>query len=94
MQTHLQVTLPRELAPSLAERALRLLSEVRTTAAPPLVREGHDPHRCVVCHRGGKLGGHHGAGGRVEWIHRSCHRRLHRRGRDALDLPVRPALAC
>jgi len=36
-------------------------------------------NRCVVCHQGGKLGGHHCAEDTVEWIHKSCHRRLHQR---------------
>ena len=77
------VVLPEDLAPSLTERVLRLLAEVSTTAAPDLVVEvvAHPVHRCVVCHRDGKLGGHHGADGRVQWIHRKCHRRLHRSGR-------------
>ena len=83
------VVLPEDLAPSLTERVLRLLAEVRTTAAPELVVEvvEHPVHRCVVCHRGGKLGGHHGADGRVQWIHRRCHRRLHRSGRHDVAVP-------
>ena len=77
------VVLPEDLAPSLTERLLRLLAEVSLTAAPPLVVEvvDHPVHRCVVCHRDGKLGGHHGTDGRVQWVHPKCHRRLHRSGR-------------
>ena len=74
--------LPVDLAPSLAEALLRLLTEVPVVAAPALVVDLTDrAPRCVVCHRAGKLGGHHGADGRVQWIHRKCHRRLHRSGR-------------
>ena len=74
--------LPLDLAPALATRVLQLLAEVETTSAPPLVVDVADGGpRCVVCHAGGKLGGHHASDGRVEWIHKKCHRRLHRRGR-------------
>ena len=67
------VLLPAELAPQLAAKILRLLDEVPLTTAPKLVPEARDDvHRCVVCHRGGKLGGHHGADGRIQWIHRGC----------------------
>ena len=73
--------LPADLAPSLVERLLRLLSEVRLTHAPDIeFAVPNDRHRCVVCHRGGKLGGHHEADGRIPWIHRACHRLLHRSG--------------
>ncbi len=73
-------TLPDDLAPTLVSALERLLAEVALTTAPELeVRVAYAGPRCVVCHEGGKLGGHHGEGGRVEWIHRSCHRRLHRR---------------
>jgi hypothetical protein len=84
------VALPVDLAPSLTERVLRLLAEVPTTAAPELAVEvvDHAVHRCVVCHQGGKLGGHHGADGRVQWIHRKCHRRLHRSGRHDVVTPA------
>lgn len=75
------VVLPLELAPSLAARVRRLLREVSTTAAPELVVEVPYQHRCVVCHRGGKVGGHHGSDGSIQWIHAKCHRRLHRSGR-------------
>jgi hypothetical protein len=91
------VRLPLDLAPSLAEQVLRLLSEVHTTVAPDLVIEvhQHDP-RCVVCHRSGKLGGHHGLDGQVQWIHRKCHRRLHRSGRHVVVVPAqrRSLYAC
>lgn len=90
-QTHATsrtVLLPAGLAPSQAERIMRLLSEVRTTVAPELVAEAHTyAHRCVVCHQSGKLGGHHGADGRIEGIHRKCHRRLHRSGRHISVIP-------
>lgn len=72
--------LPAELAPTLAERVLRLVAEVGTTTAPDLVIEVRPGRRCVVCHQAGKLGGHHDASGRIQWIHRSCHRRLHAAG--------------
>ena len=73
--------LPVDLAPALMERVQHLLAEVTLTAAPPLVIDlTYTGPRCVVCHEGGKLGGHHGDSGRIEWIHRGCHRRLHRRG--------------
>ena len=89
--------LPLDLAPSLAERLLRLLAEVHTTEAPELVAEPDiGIHRCVVCHRSGKLGGHHGADGRIQWIHRKCHRRLHRSGRHDVVVPAqrRSRYAC
>lgn len=75
------VRLPADLAPSLAERVLRLLDEVTLTHAPDVeLTRPNDHHRCVVCHRSGKLGGHHAADGRVQWVHAACHRRLHRSG--------------
>jgi len=73
---------PLELAPALVGRLERLLQEVTITRAPDLVVEvAYAGPRCVVCHAGGKLGGHHPDDGQIEWIHRACHRRLHRRGR-------------
>lgn len=73
---------PLDLAPALADRLRQLLAEVPLTTAPPLtVDVGFHGHRCVVCHQGGKLGGHHGTDGQVEWIHKACHRQLHDRGR-------------
>lgn len=77
------VALPAELAPALRARAVELLSQVATVAEvpalDPALRRPPTPNRCVVCHRAGVLGGHHDARGRVVWVHRSCHRRLHRR---------------
>lgn len=46
------------------------------------------PADCVVCHRGGKLGGTttpRTAG--FQWIHRTCHR-LHRSGRHQVVVPA------
>ena len=75
------LVLPLDLAPSLADRLRALLAEVQLTRAPDLVIDlTYRGPRCVVCHLGGKLGGHHGDDGRIEWIHRKCHRRIHRRG--------------
>lgn len=78
------ITLPEQLAPSLVARVQQLLAEVTPTVAPrrpfPKRTEYHGP-RCVVCHQGGRLGGHHAADGSIEWIHRSCHRQLHNRRR-------------
>lgn len=83
------VHLPADLAPSLTERLLRLLAEVTLTSAPAIeFAVPKDRHRCVVCHRGGKLGGHHCADGRIQWIHRKCHRRLHRSGRHQDVVPA------
>ena len=83
------VRLPAELAPSLADRLLRLLSEVTLTHAPDVEFAVHDDrHRCVVCHRSGKLGGHHAADGRIQWVHPKCHRRLHRSGRHDVVVPA------
>lgn len=80
------LSLPLELAPSLAEQVRRLLSEVPTTQAPALAVDlTSTGPLCVVCHDGGKLGGHHGHDGRVEWIHKKCHRRLHRAGQPAVS---------
>lgn len=73
--------LPDDLAPALVERVERLLAEVATTSAPPIsVDQSYRGPRCIVCHQGGKLGGHHDEAGQIQWIHRTCHRRLHRRG--------------
>ena len=84
--------MPTDLAPSLVERLLRLLDEVTLTNAPDVDVDvdavPNDRHRCVVCHRGGKLGGHHASDGRVQWIHRACHRRLHRSGRHDVVVPA------
>lgn len=75
------IALPLDLAPALAERLAQLLSEVSTVSAPDLVLDiTYSGSVCVVCHDGGKLGGHHGDDGEIEWIHRSCHRLLHHRG--------------
>ena len=83
------VLLPLDLAPSLTQRVLRLLAEVEVTQAPELDLEIHvDTHRCVVCHRSGKLGGHHAADGRTQWVHAKCHRRLHRSGRHDVVVPA------
>lgn len=77
-----RVVLPVDLAPAQVNRVLNLLAEVHITVAPDLVIElPRYENRCVVCHQSGKLGGHHGADGRIQWIHRACHRRLHRSGR-------------
>ena len=80
--------LPADLAPSIVERLLRLLSEFTLTHAPDAeFAVPNDRHRCVVCHCDGKLGGHHAADGRIQWIHRACHRRLHRSGRHDAVVP-------
>jgi hypothetical protein len=91
------VQLPADLAPSLAERLLRLLSEVTLTRAPDVqFAVPSDSHRCVVCHRSGKLGGHHAADGGIQWVHAKCHRRLHRSGRHDVVVPAqrRSRYAC
>lgn len=90
------VRLPADLAPSLAERLLRLLTEVTLTTAPAIeFAVQDDRHRCVVCHRSGKLGGHHAADGRIQWVHAKCHRRLHRSGRhDVVIRTRRSRYAC
>ena len=73
--------LPDGLAPAQVERVERLLSEVATTSAPPITIDlSYLGPRCIVCFGGGKLGGHHDDAGQLQWIHRTCHRRLHRRG--------------
>jgi hypothetical protein len=76
------VALPEQLAPALVARVQQLLAEVTPIVAPrrpfPERTEYRGP-RCVVCHEGGRLGGHHGEDGAIEWIHRSCHRHLHNR---------------
>lgn len=74
--------LPLELAPSLAARLRALLAEVPPAEPQPIVIDTfRRAPRCVLCYRGGKLGGHHNADGEIEWIHRKCHRRPHLRGR-------------
>src|SRR5438105_4292255 len=80
--TTMEVESPAELAPALRERVQELLAEVSVVREelPRWWSAGNkSQNRCVVCGRDGKLGGHHGANGRIEWIHRSCHRRLHSR---------------
>src|SRR3954449_5902174 len=80
MTTTTDISLPPQLAPALRGRVLDLLAEVELVISipePPRRRPPH-PHRCVVCFRGRPLGGHHDEVGEVEWVHRSCHRRLHR----------------
>ncbi len=59
-----------------AGRLRQLLAAVPTTSAPPIMADEVPSGRhCVVCHRGGNLGGgHHDDGGRVVWIHKACHR--------------------
>jgi len=82
MTTTETYALPVDLAPALLDRLRQLLAEVPLTCAPALVIDlTYSGPRCMVCHEGGKLGGHHGQDGQVEWIHRACHRRVHRRGR-------------
>ena len=77
--------LPIELAPSLRRKVLALLAEVsladrsRRTPRADGRRRRHRDNRCVVCHSSGVLGGHHDGSGEIQWVHRSCHRRLHRR---------------
>jgi hypothetical protein len=80
-QASTTIALPDDLAPELVARTLQLLAGVTATSAPPLIIDltSRGP-RCVVCHQRGKVGGHHGDDGQIEWVHRSCHRRLHRRG--------------
>lgn len=74
--------LPPDLAPSLTARVQQLLAEVAMTTAPDLVVDlVYAGPRCIVCHEGGKLGGHHDHDGQVEWIHKACHRKLHHRFR-------------
>lgn len=79
------LALPEQLAPALIHRIEMLLAEVpladRRVSASHQVTPSRTttPPRCVVCHRDGKLGGHHEPDGTVVWIHRSCHRRLHQR---------------
>ena len=59
--------MPTGPAPSLVERLLRLLDEVTLTSAPDVeFAIPNDRHRCVVRHRGGKLGGQHAADGRIQ----------------------------
>ena len=83
------IVLPAELAPALAERLLRLLDQVSLARRPHArVPARHEDHRCVVCHRPGKLGGHHASDGGIQWIHAKCHRRLHRSGRHDVVLPA------
>lgn len=58
-----RIQLPADLAPSLAEKALALLAELSPAVHPPFQRRDVTFHAplCVVCHRSGKVGGHHGA---------------------------------
>lgn len=78
------MTLPADLAPTLRTAVEELVAEC---GLAPVVQPGRDstprrdPPRCTVCHRAGRLSGHHAADGGIVWIHRGCHRRLHRAGR-------------
>jgi hypothetical protein len=83
------IALPDDLAPALVERVQQLLAEVPLVAHAELVIELTETRNiCVVCHLGGKLGGHHGPDRRIEWVHKSCHRRLHRRGKPSRKAAV------
>jgi hypothetical protein len=83
------VVLPEQIAPRLAARVLALLDEVTLAVVPdrpdPRSVDHHSADyrgpRCIVCHQGGPLGGHHEPDGSVAWVHHSCHRRLHARHR-------------
>jgi hypothetical protein len=85
MTTTAPLALPPQLAPALRGRVFDLLAEcelVSSVPEPPRRRRRtSQPPRCVVCFQSGRLGGHHDEAGEVEWVHRSCHRRLHRRGK-------------
>jgi hypothetical protein len=71
--------LPEDLAPSLVERARALLADLSPAVHPSFRTDAtYRGPVCVLCHQGGKLGGHHGPDG-VEWVHKGCHRKLHRR---------------
>lgn len=88
------VALPEGLAPALIGRLEQLLAQVSTTRAPVIVLDvEYAGPRCVVCHQAGKLSGHHASEGRIDWVHRSCHRRLHRRGSPRTRGARRRALA-
>lgn len=78
--------LPVDLAPSLRRQVFALLAEVPLAVRSPATAQPHArtrhhyrENRCVVCHEAGVLGGHHDVAGEVQWVHRRCHRRLHRR---------------
>jgi len=82
--TRADVRLPPDLAAPQRERVLRLVAECG------LAVRRHDPHvpgllpvkRCHGCQQtGGRMGGHHLPDETVVWIHKSCHRKLHRAGR-------------
>jgi hypothetical protein len=77
------LSLPVDLAPSLRQAAEQLVDECGLATHPsPSGPARIRTHRCTVCQRrGGKMGGHHRPDGSVAWIHKSCHRRLHRAGR-------------
>lgn len=72
-------TLPPGLAPTLRAAAEQLIAECGEVETPvrPYPR-GDRRRRCHVCHRTGKLGGHHLADGTVVDVHKGCHRRIHK----------------
>jgi hypothetical protein len=73
------VALPEDLAPSLRARVDALLAEVELTAAPPVTKpRGKLGKRCWLCHNQGPLVMHHVSSTRTVFIHKSCHRKLHR----------------
>lgn len=79
------IALPAELAPTMRQQVVDLLAQVHLVcdvpALDPALRREPAFNRCSVCHRSGTLGTHHDDHGHVVWVHRSCHRRLHRRNR-------------
>jgi hypothetical protein len=75
--------LPEDLAPALRDQIRQLLTEVPLARRPewtPRRRHanGRPGPKCVICHQGGRVGGHHLPDGTVVWVHKSCHRRHHR----------------
>ena len=56
------IALPQDLAPTLRQRVLELVAQVSLAKCPPAPTARGRTHapRCVVCHKDGKLGGHHG----------------------------------
>ena len=78
------LALPTDLAPSLRAQVEQLVAECGTAddrPHPQTRRDHRDIGSCHVCHRGGRMGGHHLADGTIVHVHKACHRRLHRAAR-------------
>lgn len=76
------VSLPEEMAPEQRARVAAFLAEVQPARREPRPRKRAERPTCIVCHKPGKVSGHHDENGVVQWVHPKCHRRWHRAQRN------------